>query len=131
MQRAREFRPCAGCGSATLVQFLNLARGGLCKACEARQLAQEDVGESHIDQIRDERETRWNEDALSSMGLGKGYDDLPDAKKFETRIVKRKPLTVGQFAALKKLGYSADEIRGLSVAEASRLMQRGPKWRQP
>ncbi len=40
----------------------------------------------------------------------------------------RKPLTVNQFAALKRLGHQAEDIKTLSIDEASKLLQRGPKW---
>lgn len=40
------------------------------------------------------------------------------------------PATTGQFLALKKLGWPADAVAAmkLTIAEASRLLQRGPRW---
>jgi len=38
--------------------------------------------------------------------------------------------SLGQVAALSKIGWAADDVRNmkLTIAEASRLLQRGPRW---
>jgi len=153
-QAARRFDTCKGCNSAVLVRFLNPVRG-LCKVCEARELANEIVEQDdHGDARSVLAMDASDNDGLDSLGLGEEHDDLPAEQRIEsidpdvTRQISfdrlrashgltsrhfrstYKPASVGQFGALKKLGWDATLIRELklSIADASRLMQRGSVW---
>ena len=154
--KTREFVTCLGCNSATLKSFINPVRQ-LCKVCEARELAAEDYSaEDRQSGDEDLDESGSHHDALARMGLGFGHEDLPLRDQIESlptadteqvkfddlrrsrrlptrdRKAQYKPATVGQFNALKnKLGWSPEDLRSLklSVADASKLMQAGPRWR--
>lgn len=153
--KTRTFGTCKGCNSAVLITFLNPVRH-LCKICEARDLASEILTDEQLDHDLSKLsgESDAETQALEDMGLGRGHDDLdaedriesidPDVTKqrefdalrkaqgLSSRHFKTvfKPATIGQVGALKKLGWDAETLRPLklSIADASRLLQKGPQW---
>ncbi len=157
MTTANRFTTCKGCNSATITKFINPVRG-LCKVCEAKDLSDEIRTDEQLDADLDALGGHSDAEiaALEDMGLGNGHDDLDaedqiesidpditkqkafDALRKSHGLVSRhfksvyKPATVGQFATLKKLGWTQDKLQPLklSIADASKLMQQGPLWKK-